>query len=171
MKHRGILKRLGTVLLGLTLALSLLPTAALAADEWEQVITLTDSQDSNGLGWTWTAETKILALNNCNLTFSGDGFILPDGATVQVSGSNTIRYNQNNQTGSGSTGIEAGSDTGASGLTIQGDSMDDKLTLIYSVRMLTSRSPAPLSPPLRILVTPITFPPRTSFILMTEISQ
>lgn len=81
---------------GLALSLTLLillanlPVAALAAEGIAKIDLCTETGSSAGSGWTWDGAKKILTLENCNLTFKGDGFHLPTGTKILVKGKNTL---------------------------------------------------------------------------------
>lgn len=88
-------KRIVSIFIALVLCLSLLPGTALA-EEISDTLDFT-SQDSNisGDGYSWTADTKTLTLNNFTqkITGSTEGGIaisLPENATLVLEGESTI---------------------------------------------------------------------------------
>lgn len=112
-------KRLLASLLCLCLLVGLLPTAALAVDDGDggdagqtptptrtTTLDLTadsiDTTSAEAEGWAWDAETKTLTLNGLNLSVSsGDGIVVPDGATIVLAAGsvNTIKSTVTNGLG------------------------------------------------------------------------
>ena len=90
MKRKILSRRFGALLAAL--AAGACPAAHRGAGGgWISPIDLSQAAgDQQGPGWSWQNETKVLTLQNCNLTFQADGFTLPADSTVAVTGENTI---------------------------------------------------------------------------------
>lgn len=45
---------------------------------------------AQGEGWHWDGTSRVLSLHNCDLWFSGSGFVLPENSSIEVDGPCTI---------------------------------------------------------------------------------
>ena len=71
-------KRLFSMLLALMMCLTMLPTTAWAAGELTEPLNFTATDNAEGEGYSWTAESKTLTLDGLTLNVTtGDGITLP----------------------------------------------------------------------------------------------
>ena len=107
----------------------LMSMSAFAADKRTQPLdfaansqTRSDAQQ----GWEWDEETKTLALTNAQIDTAENAVLLPAGATVVVSGSNTVKSEKTCITASGDLTIK-----GSGSIALVGDigiSVDGNIT-------------------------------------------
>lgn len=124
-------KRIFSLALALVMCLGLMPGTAFAAEALSTGLDFTSqSDDASGDGYSWTAETRTLTLNNFTQTISestggGIAIILPENTTLVLEGESTITNSY-----PGGTGIQY-----MGQLNIQGDG-----TLNLNLDMPTSSS-------------------------------
>lgn len=125
-------KQIFSLALALVMCLGLMPGTAFAAEALSTGLDFTSqSDDASGDGYSWTAETRTLTLNNFTQTISesagggGIAIIFPENTTLVLEGESTITNSC-----PGGTGIQY-----MGQLNIQGDG-----TLNLNLDMPTSSS-------------------------------
>ena len=90
-------KQIFSLALALVMCLGLMPGTAFAAEALSTGLDFTSqSDDASGDGYSWTAETRTLTLNNFTQTISesagggGIAIIFPENTTLVLEGESTI---------------------------------------------------------------------------------